>query len=217
MSRSTLSDIERCEVQEPIAVRRSLRLTWRQPLLQGDVKAAAQLVEGLARRVGPVAVGGPVPRAILQQKWSPINVPLIWSAAGTDETTPVLEWLIGEGSRVPDQVQFYDGHTDVGNAVRQGWNALREVMRTWGIADRSDLSEWLGRRGFPRTTAGNHISARAQEVILSEASASDARVALVEAACVTITLCRGREGVRVPEIVPPVPRRKRQLEITAES
>ena len=64
----------------------------------------------------------------------------------------------------------------------------------WGIEDRRDLSEWLGRRGFPRTTAGNHISARVQEVILSEASASDARVALVDAACVAITLCLRRSG-----------------------
>ena len=64
---------------------------------------------------------------------------------------------------------------------------------------------WLGRRSFPRTSAGNHIS-RVQEVILSEASAIDARVALVEAACVAITLCRGRAvAVRVPEVVPPVP------------
>ena len=87
-----------------------------------------------------------------------------------------------------------------------------------GIEDRSDYSKWLGRRGFPRTTAGNHISARVQEVILSEASAIDARVALVEAACVAITLCRGRAGaVRVPEVFPPVPRRTRQTEITAES
>ena len=50
---------------------------------------------------------------------------------------------------------------------------------------------------------------------MSEASASDARVALVEAACVAITLCRGLAGaVRVPEVVPPVPRRTRQTEIT---
>ena len=109
-----------------------------------------------------------MPRAILQQKSSPINVPLIWSATGTDETTPVFDWLMGEASRVPDQVQFHDGHTDVCNAVREGWIALREMMRMWEIEDRSDLSEWLGRRGFPRTTAGNHISARVKEVILSE-------------------------------------------------
>ena len=138
---STLSDTESCEVEEPAAHRRRLRLTWRQLPLQGDVKVAAHLVE---RRVGPVAVGGPVPRSILQQKWSPINVPLIWGAAGTGETTPVFEWLMGEASRVPDQVQFHDGHTDVCNAVREGWHVLREVMRTWGIEDRSDLSDWLG-------------------------------------------------------------------------
>ena len=72
------------------------------------------------------------------------------------------------------------------------------------LEDRRDLSDWLGRRGFLRTSAGNHISARVQEVILSEASAIDAR--------------GGRAGaVRVPEVVPPVPRRRRQTKITAES
>ena len=57
MSMSTLSDTESCEVEEPAAHRRRLRLAWRQPpptppLLHGDVKAAAHLVEGLARSVG---------------------------------------------------------------------------------------------------------------------------------------------------------------------
>ena len=53
---------------------------------------------------------------------------------------------------------------------------------------------------------------------MSEANAIDTRVALVEVACVAITLCRGRAGaVRVPEVVPPVPRRTTQTEITAES
>ena len=107
MPRSTLSDTESCEVEESAAHRRRFRLTWRQPPLQGDVEAAAHLVERLARRDGPVVVGGPVPRAILQQKWSPINVPLIWGAAGT-ETPPVFDWLMGEASRVPDQMQFHD-------------------------------------------------------------------------------------------------------------
>ena len=50
--------------------------------------------------------------------------------------------------------------------MSEGWNVVREVMRTW--VDRS-LS------GFSKTIAGNHVSARAQEVISSEASAKDAR------------------------------------------
>ena len=89
MSRSTLSDTKSCEVEEPD--RRMLHLTWRQPPSRGMWKAAAHLVEGLGRRVGPVAVGGPVPRAILLQKWSLINVPLI----GSEGQTRRRQCLIG--------------------------------------------------------------------------------------------------------------------------
>ena len=44
----------------------------------------------LAERIGAVHSGDPVPRALHQQRWSPLNVPLMW-AAGDDLTTPVLE------------------------------------------------------------------------------------------------------------------------------
>ena len=59
MPRSNLSDIENCAMEEPAEHRRGLCLTWRHPPspLQGDVQAAAHLVEGLARRFGPGCSG----------------------------------------------------------------------------------------------------------------------------------------------------------------
>ena len=90
----SLSDTER--QRRP---RRRLRLIWQ--LEQGadtahhDVRAASQLVEALARRVGCNLDGTPLPRAILQQSWSPFNVPLMWSAAGTSATTTIVEWMVG--------------------------------------------------------------------------------------------------------------------------
>ena len=49
------------------------------------------------------------------------------------------------------------------------------------------------RQGLPRVSVGNHISARAQEFILEEAVTVDARVALLEAAYVMVTIKAGRE------------------------
>ena len=47
-------------------------------------------------------------------------------------------------------------------------------------------------RMVSQAPSGNHISARAQEYILSEASASDARVVLLESVYMVLTLHRGR-------------------------
>ena len=67
----------------------------------------------------------------------------------------------------------------------------------WSIHEREDLMGWLRRHGFPRTQQGNHISARAQEHILTEACRIDARVALLEASYVAVELYVGRQ-VAVP-------------------
>ena len=40
-----------------------------------------------------IPVGGELPRALRQQRWSPVNVPLLWAAARDDDTNPVLKWL----------------------------------------------------------------------------------------------------------------------------
>ena len=48
--------------------------------------------------------------------------------------------------------------------------------------------ELVGQAGFPRSTPGNHISARAQESILGEATNLDARCALLEAVFVLVTV-----------------------------
>ena len=158
--------LERDLVSERCRTR--LRLTWSD---QGEhidtredrnARAAACLVRGLARRVGAVPRGGQLPRVLRQQRWSPLNVPLMWAAAGQRATTPVLDWLIEVSHRVTDPVEFHGGSEVASAAVRIGWNALRETMRSWGITDSEGLSNWLFvRRGFPRSPPGSHIAARA--------------------------------------------------------
>ena len=66
-------------------------------------------------------------------------------------------------------------------------------MRGWGIQAREDLSIWLRNNGFAGTAPGNHIAARAQEFLLSEAVAVDARVALLEAVYVCLTVHMSRQ------------------------
>ena len=211
------------EVDDPQVVHRQqrLRLIWNsqdrlQPsVLHRDARTASCLVRGLARRVGFVPIGAPLPRAIRQQRWSPLNVPLMWAAAGHELSTPVLDWLITEAHSVRE------GSQEASAAVRHGWVALREVMRAWGIEDADGLSRWLGSQGFPMCSPGNHISARAQELILHEATARDARVALLESVYVLITLQHGREGavpIQQTEVRPVAPRSRvvRVLEIPAQ-
>ena len=48
-------------------------------------------------------------------------------------------------------------------------------------------------QGFPGPAPGNHLSACAQEFILTEGSSSDGRVTLLEAAYITLVLHTGRE------------------------
>ena len=98
-------------------------------------------------------------------------------------------------------MEFHGGQAVASVCAREGWAALRGAMRTRGVADCEELSNWLGRQGFPRTTPGNHISARAHEFILGEATTLDARCALLEAVFVLVTVNVAREmtgSVEVP-------------------
>ena len=153
----TSSDTESAmEVDDvPVVHRRQrLRLIWNSqdrpqpPVLHRDVRTASCLVRGLARRVGFVNSGAPLPRAIRQQRWSPLNVPLLWAAAGHEFSSPVLDWLISEAHSVRDPVDFHEGSEDASTAVRHGLVALREAMRASGIEDADGLSNWLGSQGF---------------------------------------------------------------------
>ena len=140
-----------------------------------------------------VQPGGVLPRAILQQRRSAINVPLMWAAAGGDDSTPVLDRLVERLVLCPQPLEHYGGHMAASVAVRTGWLALRDAMRSWGIQTREDLSTWLRSQGFPGPAPGNHFSARAQEFILTEVSSFDGRVTLLEAASITLVLHTGRE------------------------
>ena len=92
-------------------------------------------------------------------------------------------------------------------AARTGWLALRGAMRSWGVHSREELSTWLRRQGFPGLALGNHISARAQEFVLTEGCSHDGRVTLLESSFVTLVLHTGRtQTVQNPTSVAERPR-----------
>ena len=110
-------------------------------------------------------------------------------------------------SAVEEPIDFYEGGISASDAVLTGWSALRAVLRGWGVAEREGLSTWFRNNGFAATAPGNHIAARAQEFLLGEAIAADARVALLEAVYVCYTVHVSRQ-MAVPATIrePPRPR-----------
>ena len=205
--------IDSCSDTESVAEprRRRLRLVWNpsvQVLGHREVRAADNLIRYLARRVGPLSAGSSLPRALRQQRWSPLNVPLMWSAAGSEESGVVVEWLITSCEEITEPVELHGGQVTCGEAVQVGWTALREVFRSWNVHATGDLTIWLRSNGFAAVQPGNHISARAQEHILTQACACDARVALLESAYVALTLHCGRQMCVIPPPVEP-PRQER--------
>ena len=74
-------------------VREMLQREIRPPEGLAVVRAAATLIQNLAHRVGAVPAGAILPVAIRRQRWSPLTVPLLWGAAGVEQSEAVLEWL----------------------------------------------------------------------------------------------------------------------------
>ena len=105
----------------------------------------------------------------------------MWAAAGSSESTLVLDSLMGMASRIREPIQFQENWLQTTQALRTGWS-LPIVFRSWGIVDREHLSRWLGEHGFPATQPGNH------EALLNEGCRFDVRVALVEVVCVNVAI-----------------------------
>ena len=70
-----------------------------------------------------------VPRQILGQTWSTLNVPLMWAASSGDEECPVL-WLAHAGEQV-ESLTACDATWNGREAVLAGWGAVARAMRAW--------------------------------------------------------------------------------------
>ena len=177
------------------AFRRRLRLTWEWEFSEIDAgcgrrsaQAAENFMRQLAARVGAIPHDAQLPLCIHPQWWSPLNVPLLWSAAGDEATNPVLDWLTEVTASMQGMVDFCERAVNSGEAVRSGWSSLRSVMRTWGVDSSEDLSQWLRSHGFAATQPGDRIPARVQGALSQEVCRTDARVVLLEAVFVQLVL-----------------------------
>ena len=52
-----------------------------------------------------------------------MNVPS-GAASGSEETHPVLQWLVAVKTAVEEPIEFYDGGIITSDAVRTGWETL---------------------------------------------------------------------------------------------
>ena len=66
--------------------------------------------------------------------------------------------------------------------------ALRDALHSRGIRSHEDLAEWIHAKGFPMPQWGAHFSGKAQERILNQAIAVDAKVSGLESLFVRLTL-----------------------------
>ena len=91
----------------PARRRRRLRITWQEMRRCMSLAWTGQCeVRRLAQRIGAIPVGGLVPFAIQRQRWSPLNVPIIWRAAGVSPSIPLIEWLVSRASSIHAPIQF---------------------------------------------------------------------------------------------------------------
>ena len=164
-----------------------------------EVLDAASTIHALADRIGRVEREMEVPSAVLRQKWSTLNVPLMWAAAGTNADTPVLRWLLRVAAHMPYVVDVVGQEMTGRDALQTAWVALRAAMRSWGVNSPAELSTWLagavgnGGRRFPCTAPGGYLTRQAQEYVLQRACAHDARVAALEGMYAEVTLSMSRQ------------------------
>ena len=146
-------------------------------------RRAAQDAVRLARRVGYVPLGSGIPQAIMTFPWSHFNVPLIWSAAGSDRSNALLEWVCSIAEHMAaDETCAEDSFA---SEIRSGFDALRTCLRAWGILVPLDLANWLEASGFPAIAAGQYFGQAEQQFVMQRAICMQGAVANLEAAYVT--------------------------------
>ena len=142
------SDTEKEEVaqgDDGRNVRRRLRLMWSSdtdPHMRQAEALSAELPNSTRQRV---ADGSPTAEV-----------------AASRAHEPRAQLVEGVCCRLCRTRFFHRGECSATEAFSVGFNVLRATMRSWGISNPQDLSEWLSWQGFPSVRPGNHLSARAQ-------------------------------------------------------
>ena len=110
-----------------------------------------------------------------------------------DRDHPVLQRLL-EVSATISSVTVAGIDMSGPTAAVTGWEALRDVLHSRGVRSREDLAEQIHSMGFPMPLWDAHFSGRAQERILGQAIAVDARVSGLESLFVRLTLAGMSQG-----------------------
>ena len=181
-----------------------------------DAREAARMLALLAKRThsSTVPTQG-VPRAILRQRWSAINVPLMWAAATSGpDTHPIIDWT-GLMTANAAHVRKCDGDdATIADAMRSGFLALRSRFRAQGIDSEEALAQWLREHRFCTVQPGAYIGKAFQEDILSWTTEEDVTVANLEVAYVSAAMHLSQQVELANEILRNTSAAQRRLQTT---
>ncbi len=167
------------------------------------VKDAAKMLTALA---GRAALSSPsaesIPECIQRQRWSSLNVPLMWAAAsGSVDTHALLEWL-GRVTINAPRINTSDGRSEtIADTVASGWRALRSRFRAWGISSEEDFVVWAHSKDFHSVRLRQHVHANCQEYILDRGVEEDVSVANLEIGYVATAMHLALMPQTLPEII----------------
>ena len=153
----------------------------------------------LARRHTGVEMGD-IPPALLTHTWSAFNNLLIWAAAGSAASHPVIDWLAAVLSIENSEIHDEAGAHAASAAVAAGWQEWRRCMRSHSIDSPDDLSQWLEQQGLQAARPHQYIRAEAQEFIINTAINASAQAAWVSSALVQATLVFARNPAFIEEV-----------------
>ena len=69
-------------------------------------------------------------------------MPVMWAAAGVQDSNPVCEWLVTACGDIQDPVDLHGGVISASVAARTGLQALRNIFKEWGIMSEGNLILW---------------------------------------------------------------------------
>ena len=118
----TESDTESCgevERQRLARVRQQLMQDGRRGVPgDGQMGAGSGIIVRGSGPTGPrIPTGVPLPPAIRRQRWPPVMVPLWWTAAGAEQSSPMVEWFVSTPSSIPEPVQFHGGQDPTSDSL----------------------------------------------------------------------------------------------------
>ena len=155
---------------------------------EGTVKDVARMLTSLARRAAQSGLSGGIPQCIQQQRWSSINVPLMWAASEQAEGHGILDWIGHVTANAQPIVSSNDASISIAEAVREGWSSLRTRLQAWDVNSREEFVGWAHRNGYNSVRLSEHIHSTCQEFILNKAVEEDLAVANLEIGYVALAM-----------------------------